>query len=152
MENNRPLILITNDDGYSSKGITELIAMAQRLGDVIVVAPEAAQSGMSHAITFSNYVRVRTVKDEPQLKIYAVTGTPVDCVKMAVNRLLDRQPDLLLSGINHGTNSTVCAFYSGTLGGATEGAMNGIPSVAVSLCSFDADADFSVVVKHTVFH
>ena len=149
MENSRPLILITNDDGYSSKGITELVAMAQRIGDVIVVAPEAAQSGMSHAITFSSFVRVKTIKEEPQLKVYAVTGTPVDCVKMAINRLLDRQPDLLLSGINHGTNSTVCTIYSGTLGAATEGAMSGIPSVGVSLCSFDADADFSVVVKYT---
>ena len=149
MENNRPLILVTNDDGYSSKGITELIAMAQRIGDVVVVAPDAAQSGKSHAITFSNYIRVKTITDEPNLKVYSVTGTPVDCVKMAINRLLDRQPDLLLSGINHGTNSTVCAFYSGTLGAATEGAMNGIPSVGVSLCSFDLNADFSVVVKHT---
>jgi 5'-nucleotidase len=149
MENNRPLILVTNDDGYSSKGITELIAMAQRIGDVVVVAPDAAQSGKSHAITFSNYIRVKTITDEPNLKVYSVTGTPVDCVKMAINRLLDRQPDLLLSGINHGTNSTVCAFYSGTLGAATEGAMNGIPSVGVSLCSFDLDSDFSVVVKHT---
>lgn len=149
MENNRPLILVTNDDGYSSKGITELITMSQRIGDVVVVAPDAAQSGKSHAITFSNYIRVKTITDEPNLKVYSVTGTPVDCVKMAINRLLDRQPDLLLSGINHGTNSTVCTIYSGTLGAATEGAMNGIPSVGVSLCSFDLDADFSIVVKYT---
>lgn len=144
----RPLILVTNDDGYSAKGISELVKMAQMYGNVVVVAPDSAQSGKSHAITVENHVRLRLLENKPGLTVYSVTGTPVDCVKMAMNQILDRTPDLLLSGINHGSNSSVSIFYSGTMGAAIEGALNGIPSVGVSLCSYDADADFSVAVKH----
>ena len=145
----RPLILITNDDGYSSKGIVELVRMAQRIGDVVVVAPDSPQSGKSHAITFGTFLRLKPVDNELQIKMFSVTGTPVDCVKMAINKILDRQPDLLISGINHGSNATVNAFYSGTMGAAMEGAMNDIPSIGLSLCSYDADADFSVTIKYS---
>lgn len=147
MSEKRPLILVTNDDGYSSKGISELVKMARELGDVVVVAPDSVQSGKSNAITVEGFVRLNLRKSEPGLTVYSVTGTPVDCVKMALNQILERKPDLLLSGINHGTNSSVSIAYSGTLGAAIEGALNGIPSAGVSLCSYDADADFSVAVK-----
>lgn len=149
MSDKRPLILVTNDDGYSAKGIGELVKMAQRIGDVVVVAPDSAQSGKSHAITLGAIVRLKTIKDEPGLKVYSVTGTPVDCVKMAMNQILDRKPDVLLSGINHGSNSTVSAFYSGTMGASIEGAFNNIPSVGLSLCSYDDNANFDVVVKYS---
>ncbi len=145
----RPLILITNDDGYKAKGIEELINMAKRIGDVIAVAPEVGQSGKSHAISLNNFVRMQDIRHEPGIDVYSVSGTPVDCVKMAMNKVLSRKPDLLLSGINHGSNATVNAFYSGTMGAAIEGAFYDIPSVGLSLCSYDADADFSVVVKHS---
>lgn len=147
MNEKRPLILVTNDDGYSSKGISELVKVAQMYGDVVVVAPDSVQSGKSNAITVESFVRLNLRVSKPGLTIYSVTGTPVDCVKMALNQILERKPDLLLSGINHGTNSSVSIVYSGTLGAAIEGALNGIPSVGVSLCSYDADADFSVAAK-----
>lgn len=143
------MILVTNDDGYSAKGISELVKMAQMHGDVLVVAPDSAQSGKSHAITVEKPVRLKMLENRPGLTVYSVTGTPVDCIKMALNQILERKPDLLLSGINHGSNSSVSIFYSGTMGAAIEGALNGISSVGVSLCSYDADADFSVAVKYT---
>lgn len=143
------MILVTNDDGYDAKGIVELVKMARGIGDVIVVAPSSAQSGKAHAITINNYVRLEEIQSEPGLKIYSVSGTPVDCVKMAINKVLDRMPDLLLSGINHGSNATVSAFYSGTMGASIEGALNGIPSVGLSLCSYDSDANFDVAVKYS---
>lgn len=145
----RPLILITNDDGYASKGIRELIKMAQCVGNVLVVAPAEGQSGKSHAVSIGSFVRMKKLQDDENLTIYSVTGTPVDCLKMALGNILTRKPDILISGINHGSNSSVNAFYSGTMGAAREGAFNGIPSIGLSLCDYDADADFSVVIKHS---
>lgn len=144
----RPLILITNDDGYVAKGIAELTKMARQIGDVVVVAPAVGQSGKSHAVSLGSFVRLQCHTNEPGYKVYSVTGTPSDCVKMAMGNILEIKPDLLLSGINHGSNATVNVFYSGTMGAAIEGAFNGIPSIGFSLCSFDADANFDVVTKY----
>ncbi len=149
MSENKPLILITNDDGYSAKGIAELTKMATLFGDVYVVAPAVGMSGMSQAISLSNPLRSELLSSQPGLVIHKLTGTPADCIKFGIDKITPRKPDVVLSGINHGSNATANVFYSGTMGAALEGAMNGIPSIGVSLCSFDADADFSVVTKHT---
>lgn len=145
---NRPLILVTNDDGVHSKGINSLIEALCLLGDVVVVAPDGGRSGMSSAITSKLPVWVDLLKKEQGLMIYGCSGTPVDCVKLAVNEILDRKPDLLVSGVNHGTNSAVCVLYSGTMGAALEGAVFGIPSIGVSLTDSSPDADFSNAVKY----
>jgi len=123
--------------------------MATRFGNVVVVAPAEGQSGKSHAVSIGGFVRVKEIQSEQGLEIYSVSGTPVDCVKMALGNILTRKPDLLISGINHGSNASVNAFYSGTMGAAREGAFNGIPSVGLSLCDYDADADFSTVIKYS---
>lgn len=138
----RPLILITNDDGYRAKGIQSLIEAASPFGDIIVVAPNNSKSGMSHAITVKEILRLNVVSEEPGLKVYRCSGTPVDCVKLAI-RELDIRPDLLLSGINHGSNASVSVHYSGTMGAAKEGCICGIPSIGISLDDFSSDADFS---------
>ncbi|MDG5800833.1 5'/3'-nucleotidase SurE [Marinilabiliaceae bacterium ANBcel2] len=141
--NNRPLILVTNDDGVTAKGIDTLINVVKVFGDVVVVAPGRAMSGMSHAITTRIPLYLRTVKKEEGLSVYKSNGSPADCVKIAVNYLLDRKPDFVVSGINHGSNSSVSMHYSGTMGGAREGTLFGIPSIAFSLLDYRADADFS---------
>ncbi len=138
----RPLILITNDDGYNAKGIAKLIEAVSPLGDVVVVAPSGARSGQSSAITVEVPLRVDTLKDTPSLRIYRCSGTPVDCVKLALNKLLPRTPQLIVSGINHGSNAGASIIYSGTMGAAIEGAIVGIPAIGFSLCSHDHDADF----------
>lgn len=144
----RPLILVTNDDGYFAPGLEVLIDMIKPYGDVLVIAPEQGVSGMSHAITIKNPLRIVKIKEEGNVTIYKVNGTPVDCVKIGLNQLADRKPDILVSGINHGSNSSISVIYSGTMGGALEGCLNGIPSIGFSLCSHSMDADFSVVKKH----
>lgn len=141
----KPLILISNDDGIAAKGIAALVNAAKKYGKVMVVAPETAQSGMSHAITARSPLRLRKVKEEENVAWYAVNGTPVDCIKMANNQLLTRKPDLVLSGVNHGSNASVAVIYSGTVGAAVEGTLLGIPSVAISLLDHAANADFSAV-------
>jgi 5'-nucleotidase len=140
----RPLILVTNDDGISSSGIRNLIRIMNDFGDVVVVAPDSPQSGMSHAITIEATLRCDKVviDDGPQIE-YACSGTPVDCVKLAVNQLLERRPDLCVSGINHGSNSSINVIYSGTMSAAVEGALEGIPSIGFSLLDYANDADFS---------
>jgi 5'-nucleotidase len=145
---NTPLILVTNDDGYFAPGLAVLIEMVRPYGEVLVVAPEQGVSGMSHAITIKNPLRTSLIKKEDGLSIYKLNGTPVDCVKMALNQLSERKPDLLVSGINHGSNSSISVIYSGTMGGAIEGALNNIPSIGFSLCSHSMDADFSLVKKY----
>lgn len=144
METKRPLILVTNDDGIFAGGIKTLVEEMAKLGDVVVVAPDSAQSGMGHAVTIRDVLRVTEVAfDVPGVRSYACTGTPVDCVKLAVYRVLDRRPDLLVSGINHGANSSINVIYSGTMSAAVEGAVEGIPSIGFSLLDHSALADFN---------
>ena len=144
----KPLILITNDDGVQALGINQLIEGIRPLGEIIVVAPDGPRSGMSSAITSINPIRVSLVKKEEDMTIWSCTGTPVDCVKIGVNELTDRKPDLVVSGINHGSNSAVCVIYSGTVGAVLEGCIFGIPSLAVSLTNHAHDADFTQAVKY----
>jgi len=140
---NKPLILITNNDGVEAKGLQALIETIRTLGTVIVVAPADPQSGMSHAITVKVPLRITKIRAEENLTIYKCYGTPVDCVKMALNHLLPAKPDLLVSGINHGSNSAASVFYSGTMGAALEGCINEIASIGFSLLNLDHEADFS---------
>ncbi|MCH2230684.1 MAG: 5'/3'-nucleotidase SurE [Crocinitomicaceae bacterium] len=153
MSPKRPLILITNDDGISSKGIKALLEAVKEFGDIVVVAPDSAQSGMGHAITINEPLRLSPSRLFDEVTAYSCSGTPVDCVKLGVYEVLHRKPDLVLSGINHGANTSSNVLYSGTMSAAVEAAMEGIPSVGFSLCNFDSDADFSAsisVVKNVV--
>lgn len=144
----KPLILVSNDDGVNAKGLHELISIAKEFGETIVVAPEKGESGMSHAISIKNPIRLNKISENGTLKIFSVPGTPVDCVKLALNQVLDRKPDLVLSGINHGSNASISVIYSGTMGAAIEGCLNGIPSIGLSLTSHHPDADFSKTRKY----
>lgn len=148
MENNRPLILITNDDGYQAKGITALIDSVIDLGEILVVAPDGPRSGMSSAITSLHPLRVRLEKEEANLKIYSCSGTPVDCVKLGISELANRKPDIILSGVNHGSNAAVAVLYSGTMGAALEGAVFKIPSIGFSLLDHSLNADFSYAKEY----
>ncbi|WP_462317220.1 5'/3'-nucleotidase SurE [Marinilabilia sp.] len=141
-ENHRPLILVTNDDGVDAGGISVLRELACEFGNVVVVAPDSAQSGMSNAITVKVPLSLEKIFEDKGLYIYKSNGTPVDCVKLAFNALLPRKPDLILSGINHGSNSSSSVHYSGTLGGAREGAVNEVPSIGFSLLDYKHDASF----------
>ncbi len=148
MKNER-LIFLTNDDGYSSRGMEALISVARRFGRVVVVAPEGAQSGMSQAFTMNRPLFLRPVKREEGLEIYAFSGTPVDCVKMAFDHLLFGQKvDLVVSGINHGSNSAVNVLYSGTMGAAIEGSFYGCPSIGLSVDDHSPDADFEGAIHY----
>ena len=140
----RPLILVANDDGISAPGIRNLIRIMNDFGDVVVVAPDSPQSGKGHAITIEATIRCDkvTIEKGPQIE-YSCSGTPVDCVKLAVNQLLNRKPDLCVSGINHGSNSSINVIYSGTMSAAVEGALEGIPSIGFSLLDYAHNADFS---------
>jgi 5'-nucleotidase len=146
--NHQPLILVTNDDGVTAGGIKALVEAVRGYGDVVVVAPDQAMSGMSHAITVKVPLYLAKIHSEPGLEIYKTNGTPGDCVKLAINTLLEKHPDFVVSGINHGTNSSVSMHYSGTMGGAREGALNGIPSIGFSLLDYHADADFSTAIEY----
>lgn len=139
----KPLILVTNDDGISAPGLIHLTAIASRFGRVVVVAPDKPQSGMGHAITINSTLRLHETNYHNAELEYACTGTPVDCVKMAVNHLLKQKPDLVLSGINHGSNSSINVIYSGTMSAAVEGALEGAKSIGFSLCDYSLQADFS---------
>ncbi len=139
----RPLILISNDDGVNARGLYHLIDCVKDLGDVVVVAPASHCSGQSSAITVDKILRVKQHEDYCGAKIYSVTGTPVDCVKMAMHKILDRKPDLMLSGINHGSNAGNSIIYSGTMGAAMEACMMGVTSIGYSFLSYLEDADFS---------
>jgi 5'-nucleotidase len=149
----KPLILVTNDDGVKAGGIAALINMVKDYGDVVVVAPNQAQSGMSHAITVKVPLYYTCIQNSEGLTIYKSNGTPVDCVKLALNKILHRQPDICVSGINHGSNSSNSVHYSGTMGGAREAALYGVPAIGFSLLSYDPDADFtsSVAMFKRVF-
>jgi 5'-nucleotidase len=141
------VILVTNDDGIHAKGILELIAVAKSFGKVLVVAPNKPQSGMGHAITIGDPLRLSRYKGFENVDAYSCSGTPVDCVKLGIFEVLKCKPDLVLSGINHGENSSTNVLYSGTMSAAIEGAMEGVPSIGFSLADFDADADFSATKK-----
>ncbi len=138
--------MVCNDDGITAPGIRNLIEVAREFGDVVVVAPDKPQSAMGHAITINSTLRVHPMRSDGILE-YACSGTPVDCIKLAVNKILHRKPDLLVSGINHGSNASINVIYSGTMSAAMEGAMEGIPSIGFSLLDHSIDADFSVA-KH----
>ena len=145
------MIFLTNDDSYRSKGFEAAIEVARHFGRVIAIAPEAPQSGMSQAITIYNPLRLRKVRDEEGVTIYALNGTPVDCVKMAFDYLLTNEKvDLAISGINHGSNAAINVLYSGTMGAAIEASFYNIPSIGLSLTDHDPDADFEGAVKYGV--
>jgi len=139
----KPLILVTNDDGITAPGIRMLISIMNEIGDVVVVAPDSPQSGMGHAISVNNilYCNPVTVDEGPQLE-YSCSGTPADCVKMAKNEILNKTPDLCVSGINHGANSSINVIYSGTMSAAVEAGIEGIPAIGFSLLDYDWNADF----------
>ena len=142
MEIKRPLLLISNDDGYQSKGIRQLVEMVSDYGDIIVCAPEDARSGFSCAFSATTPLRLNLREKRDGVEIWSCNGTPVDCVKMALAEICPRRPDMVIGGINHGDNASVNAHYSGTMGVTLEGCMKYIPSVAFSLCDHRDDADF----------
>ena len=148
----RPLILVCNDDGITAPGIRALVMAVAELGDVVIVAPDKAQSGMGHAVTVGMPLRLTQMdhlfEDVPNLlAAWQASGTPVDCVKLAVDKVLTRKPDLLVSGINHGSNSSINVLYSGTMSAAVEGAIEGIPSVGFSLGDYSWRGDFTLAAK-----
>ena len=149
MKKIRPRILVVNDDGIDAPGIRALIEVMKELGDVTVVAPDGPQSGMGHAITIAKPLRLDKVKLYEGVEMYKSSGTPVDCVKLAVNQVFKGQkPDLCVSGINHGLNNSINVIYSGTMSAAVEGAIESIPSIGFSLDDFTYDADFSHCKKY----
>src|SRR5574344_1391639 len=156
MKNKKPFILISNDDGYHSGGIKYLAEMLQDDADLLIVAPESARSGYSCAFSATNPLRLKRRNRIPNVEIWSCNGTPVDCVKLALDQFCqDRIPDLIIGGINHGDNSSVNNHYSGTMGIAMEGCMKYIPSIAFSSCNYDETADLSYLgdyVRTIVFH
>ncbi|KGO80469.1 5'/3'-nucleotidase SurE [Flavobacterium beibuense] len=139
----KPLILVTNDDGISAPGIRALISVMKTIGDVVVVAPDSPQSATGHAITINSTLSINKINIDPDVDSeYSCSGTPVDCVKFAVNEILDRKPDLCVSGINHGSNSSINVIYSGTLSAAVEAGIEGIPAIGFSLLDYNWNADF----------
>ncbi len=140
----RPLILVTNDDGITAPGLRALIEAVKDLGDIVVVAPDSPQSAMGHAITINSTLHLERVKIDESGRIeYSCSGTPADCVKLAVNEILDRRPDLCVSGINHGSNSSINVIYSGTMSAALEAGIEGVPAIGFSLLDYNYNADFS---------
>lgn len=144
----KPLILLSNDDGYAAKGINELIKALNGLGEIIVMAPDGPRSGASSAITSESPVKFSKIKKEKDITIYKCSGTPVDCIKLALHTVVPRTPDLIIGGINHGDNSSVNVHYSGTMGIVIEGCLKGIPSIGFSLCDHDHDADFTPTLPY----
>ena len=143
MGNKRPLILITNDDGVEAEGIIAIVEALRGLGSIVVFAPDGPRSGMACAITTTKPVYYNLIGSEDALTVYSCSGTPVDCVKLAISEVLLEKPDLLVSGINHGGNQGLSVHYSGTMGAAFEGCVFDIPSIGVSLCQLYPDFDFS---------
>ena len=144
----KPLILVCNDDGINAPGLKALVDAVRPLGEIVVVAPDSPQSGMGHAVTIGSPLRMTEMHGIFEgIKSYQVSGTPVDCVKLAVDKVFHRKPDLLVSGINHGSNSSINVIYSGTMSAAVEGAIEGIPSIGFSLCDYSFNADFSLAKK-----
>ncbi|MCB9252784.1 MAG: 5'/3'-nucleotidase SurE [Flavobacteriales bacterium] len=146
----KPLILVTNDDGITAPGIEALVNGMKKIGNVVVVAPDSPQSGMGHAITINNPLRLEHVHLFEEVEAYQCSGTPADCVKLAVDKVMHRTPDLLVSGINHGSNSSINVIYSGTMSAAVEGAIEGINSIGFSLNNYKFDADFEAAAHYAV--
>jgi 5'-nucleotidase len=145
----KPLILVTNDDGIHARGLYELIDVMRFFGEVVVISPEASMSGMSNAITVDRPLRASKVESINGVATYKCNGTPVDCVKLGFNHLLNKPPDYVVSGINHGANSSISIIYSGTMGAAIEGSLHGVPSIGFSLDDYNPDADFSKAKIYT---
>ena len=139
----RPVILITNDDGITAPGIKALVEAVQHVGKVVIVAPDKPQSGMGHAITIGHPLRLHPVHLFDGVEAWQCSGTPVDCVKLAVDKVLHRKPDICLSGINHGANHSINVIYSGTMSAALEASIESIPSIGFSLLDYSVEADFS---------
>lgn len=145
----KPLILITNDDGIVAPGIRALIEVMKEIGEVIVVAPDSPQSAMGHAITINNTLKLEKIHIDKEIsQEYSCSGTPVDCVKIAVNEILKRKPDLCVSGINHGSNSSINVIYSGTMSAAVEAGIEGIPAIGFSLLDYSWDANFEPIKSY----
>ena len=142
----KPLILVTNDDGISAPGIRTLISVMNEIGNVVVVAPDSPQSAMGHAITINSTLQCHKIKidDGPQIE-YSCSGTPADCVKLGINEILKKKPDLCVSGINHGSNSSINVIYSGTMSAAIEASIEGVPAIGFSLLDYSWKADFSEI-------
>lgn len=156
-KSDRPVILITNDDSIMSPGIRALVGAVKELGDVVVVAPDKPQSGMGHAITIGNLLRLQEADIFGDIPAWQCSGTPVDCVKLAVDKILHRKPDICISGINHGANHSINVIYSGTMSAALEAAIESIPSIGFSLLDYRMDADFTgaqqyakMIVQHVL--
>lgn len=144
----KPLILITNDDGITAPGIRNLIEVMQEIGEIVVVAPDKPQSATGHSITINNTLYLNEVSDKNNpIKEISCSGTPVDCVKLAVSEILKQKPDLCVSGINHGSNSSINVIYSGTMSAAVEAGIEGIPAIGFSLLDYDWNADFNPAKK-----
>ena len=143
----KPLILVTNDDGINAPGLRILIKLMHKIGDVFVVAPNKPRSGCSQSITINSIINCRQIKSKIlNIKEYECSGTPADCVKIAVNELMPRNPDLCVSGINHGSNSSINVLYSGTMSAAIESGVQGIPSIGFSLLNHSWSADFNPII------
>lgn len=142
-KNIRPLILVSNDDSIEANGVHALIDVLVNFGDVVAVCPAHPQSGQSMALTVATPLRITRVEDYKDAKMYKVNGTPVDCIKLAMHTVLDRKPDLVVSGINHGSNASINVIYSGTMGAAFEGCAFGIPAIGFSLTDHSPNADFT---------
>jgi len=139
----RPLILVTNDDGINAPGIRTLISIMKDIGDIVVVAPDSPQSGMGHAITINSTLHSsRITPKDSEITEFSCSGTPADCVKLAINELMPRKPDLCVSGINHGSNSSINVIYSGTMSAAIEAGIEGVPAIGFSLLDYRWNADF----------
>jgi 5'-nucleotidase len=146
---NKPLILITNDDGITAPGIRFLIDVVKEIGTIIVVAPDSPQSGMGHAITVNDTLKIeKKISQEASVVEYTCSGTPADCVKIAKNEIVKEKIDLCLSGINHGSNSSINVLYSGTMSAAIEAGIEGIPSIGLSLCDFSVNANFEPIREY----
>lgn len=151
----KPLILITNDDGYSARGIQALTEVAREFGDVVVMAPEQNASAKSLSLTTKVPLRVHNIRQEEGLSSYACDGTPVDCIKLAYEHFCPRRPDLVLSGINHGSNSSINILYSGTMGAVIEATVLGVNAIGFSLLNHSPEADFGPskpIVRHIISH
>jgi len=148
----KPLILVSNDDGITAKGINKLVKLMSEIGEVLVVAPNSPQSGMGHAITVGDTLRLKENRIfGDHIAAYECSGTPADCVKLAKHHILkDREPDLVVSGINHGSNTSISVLYSGTMSAAIEASISGTPAIGFSLCDYSSEADMSHVDEHVI--
>ena len=144
----KPLILLTNDDGYDAPGIRALETVATLFGDVVKIAPDKPQSGMGHAITINSTLRIAKRESRDGFIGYQCNGTPVDCIKIGLDKILNRKPDLIVSGINHGSNASINVIYSGTMSAAVEGKIEGTPAIGFSLLDHSIDADFEAAQEY----